>query len=99
MRGAPRSRDDDLYPGGPGALGERNEPVRGAVRGHDPGVVFHPERRKRFRGMTKRRPIGLASHDDGNGLCPHARSSTPAKEAADYRKGLLGGKVKRTQHA
>ena len=67
MRRAAGTRDDDLVAGRLRALGKREQPVRRTVRRHDALVAVDPEFPQRLGGVPHGVPVGLASHDDGDG--------------------------------
>src|SRR5258706_15553454 len=67
MRRAAGAGDNDLEPGGLGAPGKSEQPVRGAVGGDDVLLAPDAERGQRFGGVAHGRPVRLASHDNGDG--------------------------------
>src|SRR3954454_5586142 len=67
MRRPAGAGDDDLDARGPGALGEGEQPVRGAMRRHDALFADDAKRGQRFGGMAHGVPVRLATHDDGDG--------------------------------
>lgn len=74
------------------ALGELDKPVWRPVGGNDPVVVRHPESIQGLGGVAHGRPVGLASHDNGDGC---AQSSLPglaapfARRARRYARNCL----------
>src|SRR5207249_3433656 len=75
MGGASGPCDDNLEAGSAGLRGKTVETLRRAMRRDDPHVIIDVQRSESFGGMTERRPVRLAPHDDGDRFCPHARSS------------------------
>ena len=67
MRSTAGAGDDDLEAGRLGALGEGEQPVRGAMGRDDVFFAGDAERGQRFGGMAHGVPVRLASHDDGDG--------------------------------
>src|SRR6185312_7279427 len=76
--GTARACDDDLVAGRLRALGKRIKPLGRAMRRDDALVVGNTERVERFGGVAHGGPVGLAPHDDRDGLGRHARALSPA---------------------
>ncbi len=69
MGGSTSPGNHDLEAGRLGPLGKGTQPIRGAVRRHDQRLVGNAQRSQGFGGVTHGLPVGLATHDDGDGGC------------------------------
>ena len=81
MGGTASTGNDDLKAGRLGALGEAIEPLGGAMRRDDTRLVRYAERGQGHSGVTHGVPVGLASHDNGNGDGHSESSKKSGKEA------------------
>ncbi len=69
MGGAAGAGNDELEPFGCRSLSEIRESIRRAMRRNDEGFVADFESFERRRRVPHRLPIGLAAHDERDGLC------------------------------
>ena len=88
--------NDHLETRGLRALGERIEPLRGAMGGDNARLVAYSQRVERLGGMPHGLPVRLAAHDDGYGF----RSRWRQKESPARRKQrIIGQRVRVARRA
>ncbi len=81
----------------PRALGEGDQPVGRAMRGDDARVVADAEFVERLGGAPHRRPVGLAAHDDRDGLGKGGHGRLPEGERLGIMRAAIKGRARGAQ--